>query len=169
MEKGLEERLLTVQRCRPEMIARLLLASLFLFTAACDSLPRDPEGTLDGIRAEKSIRAGIVAGREDAALERAYLAAVARKAGARAIVETGTAESLIGKLEAGQIDLLLGEFSPATPWMTRISFMPPLAERMTPYGNVLLLAAARNGENEWIGLLHREAEALADSRLEAAR
>ncbi|WP_106640260.1 hypothetical protein [Allosphingosinicella vermicomposti] len=147
------------------MIARLLIASLFLLAAACDSLPRDPEGTLDRIRAEKIVRAGIVAGRDGNDLERAYLAAVARRAGARAIVQSGTAESLIGKLEAGEIDLLIGEFSPTTPWVTRVSFMPPLAERMTPYGNILLLAAARNGENEWIGLLHREAEALTEARL----
>lgn len=151
------------------MIARLFLTSLALLAAACDSLPRDPEGTLDRIRAEKTIRAGIVAGRQEDELERAYLAAVAERVGARAVVESGSAENLIGKLEAGEIDLLLGEFSPTTPWITRVSFMPPLAERMTPYGNVLLLAAARNGENEWIGLLHREAEALNAARLGGRR
>lgn len=43
----------------------------------------------------------------------------------------------------------------------RVSILPPLGEQVGSDGHVHLAAAARNGENAWIALLHREARDVA--------
>ncbi|QPQ54318.1 hypothetical protein IC614_08095 [Allosphingosinicella flava] len=132
----------------------------FLLLAGCDSLPRDPDGTLDRVREAHLLRAGIVAGLADPSGARHYIRRVAGRTGARAQVEGGSAEHLLARLDAGDLDLVVGEFGAGSPWGLHVSFLPALAERGTPYGNVLLVPAARNGENAWIALLHHEAKAM---------
>ena len=149
------------RRSPSEMKSRALLVALCLLAGGCTDFPKDPDGTLDRIRSERRFTVGIVAGQAKmAALERAYVARVAAAAGARPEVATASAEELIGRLAAGKIDLLVGEFGASSPWSRHVSFLPPLHERTTPSGNLLLVPAAANGENAWIGLLYREAKAL---------
>lgn len=143
------------------MIIRLCLLGLsLLFLSACDSLPRDPDGTLDRVREDRVLRAGIVAGLADQDPARRYIGRVGGRAGAMAEIEAGSAEHLFARLDAGEIDLVIGEFGAVSPWSRHVSFLPALAERTTLHGNVLLVPAAKNGENAWIALLHREAEAM---------
>ena len=64
---------------------------------------------------------------------------------------------MLKKLEGGELDLVIGPVDAKSPWMTMVSFLPPLAEQKTPHGLLQLNAIAPNGENAWITLLDREA------------
>ncbi|TFI59656.1 hypothetical protein E2493_03290 [Sphingomonas parva] len=138
----------------------LILGSA-LFACACSGIPRDPEGTLERVRAERAFKVGVIArGAAVSAAELAFLRNVERATGARAAIETGSAENLLLRLEEGGLDLVVGPFGTRTPWITRVSFVPPPDKRKAGEGVLLPSAAARNGENGWIALLHGEADAL---------
>lgn len=135
-------------------LALLLAASL----AACSDIPRDVEGSLEQIREEKSFRVGLIAGSEDGeGRGRRLIEAVAAEAGATPQVTTGAAEHLLTELEEGKIDLVVGTMAKKSPWATKVHASKPLsvAREKDP---VSLVALARNGENAWISLLHRQVE-----------
>jgi hypothetical protein len=145
------------------MIFRLGLSLALLAAGSCADFPRDPGGTLDRVRAEQSFRVGLVAPlsgtdpKVDALLRR-----VALVSGARGQVESGDGEPLLARLEEGELDLVIGRFEAASPWKRMVSFSPPL--RVEKLGNTKfnLVAAMRNGENAWIGLIEREARQVAE-------
>ena len=139
-----------------------LLLLLFLGASGCADFPRDPEGTLDRVRATGSFSVGIVSSGRPAAEagpERAMILAVARNSGARAAIVNGSAEPLLMQLEKGELDFVIGQFSASSPWRSQVHMLPPLASRRDRTGRTELNAAARNGENGWIALLHRSARA----------
>lgn len=137
---------------------RMALLALALL-AACDTIPRDPDGTLERIRAERSFRVGLALPHDGAyaAASGAFLARVAAAAGARPTIEHGAAEPLLKRLEGGELELVIGAMHDKSPWAKAVSFLPPLLEETTPHGRIHLLPIARNGENAWISLLHAEA------------
>lgn len=129
---------------------------------ACNAIPKDPEGTTERVRSEGQFRVGVI--ESDAPLRAAqelFLKEVVAAAGARPVVERAASDVLLEKLEMGELDLVVGELSPKTPWAMRVSLLPLLDEQVTKDGHSVLAAAARNGENEWISLLHREATEVA--------
>lgn len=134
---------------------------LALAAAACADIPRDPDGTLERVHAERSFRVGYVAssgaGHEAA---RAFLRRVADAASARPEIETGASEPLLARLAEGELDLVLGPFAPGTPWGKHVTLLAPFDEQVGRDGQVHYRAAARNGENAWIALLHRESRAV---------
>jgi ABC-type amino acid transport substrate-binding protein len=138
-----------------------LCAALAL--AACDRLPRDPDGTLDRVRAERRFRVGLIAtggtpiGAEP---ESVFLARVARAAGAQPVLKEGASEPLLLELEDGRLDLVIGPLSPESPWVDRVALLRPIGETVAPQ-HLLLTPIARNGENRWIMLLEREARTVA--------
>ena len=136
---------------------RLLALCLLLAPIGCADIPRDPEGTLERVRVERRFHVGIVT-----PLPRPHagtlLDGISRATGARPQLESGTTEMLLARLETGKLDLVIGELDPASPWSKRVTLIPPLAERISREHHSHIVAAARNGENAWIGLLHREAE-----------
>ena len=136
-----------------------LLPLLAAMIGGCDSIPRDPDGTLERVRGDGRFRVGLVAplGAGDAALARSFLGGVAAAASARPELERGAAEPLLKRLEGGELDLVIGALDAKSPWKTMVSFLPPLAERETAHGPIHLLAVAPNGENAWISLLDAEA------------
>ena len=138
-----------------------LAAAAALLGAGCDSIPKDPDGTLDRVRAERVFRVGVIAPHAGAhaAASRAFLAGVSAAAGAQPRIEAGAAEPLLKRLEEGEFDLVIGPMHEKSPWATMVSPLPPLAEETTPHGKIRLLPIARNGENDWITLLHKEAKA----------
>jgi hypothetical protein len=134
-----------------------------LALAGCDRLPRDPDGTLDRVRAQRNFRVGLIATGGTAGVTEAeplFLARVAEAAGATPIVKEGASEPLLLELEEGKLDLVIGLLSPESPWAGRVTILRPLDEFVAPQ-HLLLTAAARKGENRWIMLLEREARAVA--------
>jgi hypothetical protein len=128
-------------------------------TAGCGALPRDPDGTLDRIRAERVFKVGLISSgdhRQAQEREQAFVQRVAAATGARPTVTEGAAEPLLTRLEAGELDLVIGMVSAKSPWMAQVAILRPLDE--FPGAPPLRLAPiARNGENAWIMLLEREA------------
>jgi hypothetical protein len=127
--------------------------------ASCDGIPKDPDGTLDRVRADQQYKVGIIASGEPigADRQRLFLNRVSAAAQARPALETGAAEPLLAKLEEGELDLVLGPMAPHSPWSKMVTFLPPLGEQVTREGHIHVIAAARNGENAWITLLDAEA------------
>jgi hypothetical protein len=142
------------------MICRFALCLAFLAASSCGEFPRDPEGTVERVRAERVFRVGLVAPLEQANLDpraKSLLQRVGQAAGARPVVETGDAEPLLNRLEEGELDLVIGRFEKASPWKRLVSFGPPLRIQRHKKTEFHLTAAARNGENAWIALLEAEA------------
>jgi len=131
--------------------------------AGCGSLPRDPDGTLKRVRSEHVFRVGVVADSGAAAGNAemaAFLARVSRATGARPTVRRGASEPLLLDLESGGLDLVLGPLSPKSPWADEVAILRPIAEPVAPR-HLVVTPIARNGENRWIMLLEREADAVA--------
>ena len=137
---------------------RTSLLAAALLVSACDAIPADPDGTLERVRGERRFKVGLIASHEPppgAALD--LLRRVARATDARPAVEHGPAEALLTRLEEGSLDLVLGEFAEPSPWAAKVTLTEPIVRD----GPTMLAAAARNGENAWIALVHREARAAA--------
>ncbi|HWH16717.1 MAG TPA: hypothetical protein VNT77_00030 [Allosphingosinicella sp.] len=132
-----------------------------LLLPGCEGIPKDPDGTLDRIKAERRYRVGLIAPGTDAGKQRLFLHRVSAAANAQPLLEHGASEPLLTKLEEGKLDLVIGELAPNSPWAKRVTILPPLGERVSKEGHVHIVGVAKNGENGWIGLLHREAEAVA--------
>lgn len=135
----------------------LLLAATLL--AACENYPRDIGGTLARVTTSHSIRVGIIEGSLDErrrALALSYLGRLRAATGAEADVSRGAAEPLLARLEAADLDLVIGEMTDDTPWLTAVAVIEPLAEREQGERLITLNPVARNGENRWIMLLERE-------------
>jgi len=137
---------------------RTFLLATVLLAAGCDAIPSDPDGTLERVREQRSFRVGLIASHSappDAAAD--LLRRLSRATSAKAMLERGPAEALLTRLEEGDLDLVLGEFAEKSPWAAQVTLSEPIVTN----GPTILAAAARNGENAWIALVHREARAAA--------
>ena len=135
------------------------LLPLALLTA-CDALPKDFGGTLVRVEREHSFRVGLIAegGRSRCPdVAPAFLARVAAATGASPQVTEGAAEPLLGALRNGELDLVLGELDPSSPWKTEVAILEPLVSGCP--GEVEFSAIARNGENRWVVLLENAGRA----------
>ena len=138
-----------------------LLLAAALLVGGCDAIPADADGTLERIRGERRFRVGLIASARPplaADRARALLQGLSGATGARPAIEEGAGEAMLTRLEAGEIDLVLGEFSEQSPWAASVTVSEPIATR----GPIVLAAAARNGENAWISLVFREARAVGE-------
>lgn len=136
---------------------------LSLMLVACGSVPRDQEGTLERIGQMREVRVGVVAVAGQSphfARLRSFVERASTAAGGRPRIELGATEALLLRLEAGELDLVVGEFDRASPWYKRVHLLPPMATRSVGDSELEATAAARNGENGWIMLIEREARAL---------
>ncbi len=131
--------------------------------AGCHAMPRDPDGTLDRVRADRAFAVGLIApGPSGRPAERqaALLARIAKRTGAEPRIEQGAAERLLEKLEDGELDLVVGDLSTDTPWRGRVTMFRPLAEHVRARHAIALTVAARNGENAWIALVFEQVDAV---------
>jgi hypothetical protein len=140
----------------------LILATMFAL--GCSEIPKDPEGTLERVRAEQAFKVGLIASDRPpvgADRSRLLLERVSARTGAQPQFEKGASEPLLAKLEEGELDMVIGELAPASPWAKAVTLLTPLGEQVSRDGHVHLVVALRNGENAWIGLVDREARAVA--------
>lgn len=141
------------------MIRAPLLATALL-AAGCDSIPADPDGTLERVRSERLFKVGLIASHAPpppAATD--LLRRLSQATGAKAALVQGPAEALLTRLEEGELDLVLGEFAETSPWAAQVT----LSEPIVADGPTVLAAAAKDGENAWIALVHREARTAASA------
>ncbi|WP_426266755.1 hypothetical protein [Sphingomonas sp. LHG3443-2] len=134
------------------------LAFLGAALVSCGDIPRDTKGSLQHIRDAKSFRVGLIAGsRDEEGRGRRLIEAIAAEAGATPELSAGAAEHLLTELEEGELDLVVGTMAKKSPWAMKVHASKPLspAAEKEP---VQLVALARNGENAWISLLHRQVE-----------
>jgi DNA-binding transcriptional LysR family regulator len=143
-----------------------LIGVAALACASCGDIPKDPDGSLGRIRAERSFRVGLIASGAPLGAERQalFVRNVAAAAGARPRFELGATEPLLTRLEEGELDLVIGPMTPKSPWEKQVTFLPLLGEQVSESGHVHLAAMARHGENAWITLLHKEAGKVAAAR-----
>ena len=130
--------------------------------AGCGDMPRDPDGTLERVRASRIIRVGAVAGAEQADLVVAshILRRISAQTSAAPDIVGGTLEPLLLRLEAGQLDLVVGgRFDKNSPWSTRVAFGPSFRRHAEGENVTASHVVARNGENAWITLVERETRA----------
>ena len=137
----------------------LFLAAGAVLLASCGAYPRDIDGTRERVEAGHVMRVGIFQGSlagPDRALAAAFLARLSRATGAEPRLVTDAAEPLLARLEAGELDLVIGEIAEDSPWLTDVAVIEPLSEHSLGERTVGLSPIARNGENRWVMLLERE-------------
>lgn len=125
------------------------LALVIWGTAGCDSLPRDPDDTLNRIREARAIRVGVV-GASLPAEARALLANLAANNGARIALRQSSLEPLIVDLDADRIDLVIVDVAERSPWHKLVAPSPPLTMHGTGRDRIAWRALMKNGENRWI-------------------
>jgi polar amino acid transport system substrate-binding protein len=107
-------------------LATLVVAVLLAVLLAGCGVPRDPEGTLDRVRGG-TLRAGITASQPWTSLEGGRPGGVevelveqfAQELGARVEWVEGSEAELIGALEVGELDLVVGGLTADTPWQSK--------------------------------------------------
>jgi len=134
----------------------MLFTATLLLVTACGPYPRDIEGTLNRIDDARVIRVGLTQVEPaDAPAARAYLALLERRTGATVRTTTGSAERQLAALEAGELDLVIGEFAEDSPWFHSVAVIEPIASRSVGDRRIGLAPVAANGENRWIALLEK--------------
>ena len=135
-----------------------------LLALGCSEIPKDPERTLERVRAQGVFKVGLIgSGQPPVGADRSRLLVerVGQRAKAEPQFENGASEPLLAKLEEGELDMVIGELAPTSPWAKAVTLLTPLGEQVSQDGHVHLVVALRNGENAWIGLVDREARAVA--------
>lgn len=144
------------------LVAVALLA-LVTLTGCGVTIPADPRGTLDRVQDLGVLHAGAthdppwveVAGEQDPSGDEVDLVTeFAAEHGAMVEWRIGSEESLVAALERGELDVVVGGFTDATPWIDRAAKTVPYTESRGPDGrpqkHVML---ARMGENRLLAAL----------------
>jgi ABC-type amino acid transport substrate-binding protein len=132
----------------------LLLVSL---TGCGLTIPTDPDGTLDRVRAEEVLRAGAspspgwveVAGtsQNPSGREVELVEAFAASLDADVIWTVAGEEHLVGLLEDGKLDLVVGGITDKNPWMEKAALTRPYVEQRvsgTTEAHVMMLPMGEN-------------------------
>lgn len=134
--------------CFRHWIAATLIA---LPLAACDALPKDPDGTLTAIEARGDIRVAATAPLPPEALR--LLDQLQKRTHAIPRVQTGELEPMLVRLDGGGIDLVIAPFRKDTLLEAGAALSPPLATTGQGKKAIEWRAAMKNGENRWISLV----------------
>lgn len=143
-----------------------ILLALSLVLAGCGlQIPADPFGTLDRVRDTQVLRVGVSPnpprtvtppGGEPTGIEPALLRRYADRLGARIEWEVGGEESLVGLLEEGELDVIIGGLTDKSPWIDKAALTRGYDESMTEEGeSVRHVMAVRLGENAFMSDLER--------------
>ncbi len=134
-----------------------MLAMTCLLVAGC-TIPTDPMGTLDRAR-DGVMRVGMTeaeawARRDDGQRSGVEVELVQRFAeglGARIEWTDGSEEELFERLDAGQLDLVIGGITATSPWKASAALTRPYATVLSDLGEPEKhVLAARLGENDFL-------------------
>jgi len=110
-----------------------LLLTAALLAGCSGGFPADPDGTLERVTGD-ALRVGITAnppwtvveeGVPPSGLEAEVVAEFAETLDAEVDWTVGSEERLIGDLEAGELDLVVGGFTGRSPWSARAALTTP--------------------------------------------
>jgi ABC-type amino acid transport substrate-binding protein len=119
-----------------------LVVAALLLTGCAGGFPADPDGTLDRITGGV-LRVGVtenppwtVAGPETdpSGTEVDLVREFAATRDAEVEWVPGSEEVLVGRLERGELDLVIGGFTTASPWADQAALTYPYATVLTPQG-----------------------------------
>lgn len=140
-----------------------LMVALLLSLAGCSTMPRDPGGTLERVRETSVLRVGAspsgdlvrpdgdAVGGSEARLVTGY----ATSLGARVRWRVGGEEELVAAMERGEIDVIVGGLSAASPWVDTVSLTRPYAVSTDHGRQVEHVMAVPMGENALLVSLER--------------
>ena len=120
--------------------------ALTLVGSGCASMPRDPDGTLDRVKREGVLRVG-ASPSERTALEEDLARGLAAELGARVQLTRGGETALVGAMERGELDLLVGGLHADSPWSDKVSITRAYAESTEAGETVKHVLAVPLGEN----------------------
>ena len=130
---------------------------LCLALAACGPYPRDVIGTLDRIEQSRRLRVGLTELRpSDQPIVLGFIARLERATRTKAEIDHGPMERQLTRLDEGELDLVLGEFTEDSPWLASVAVIEPLASRKKGERRFEIAPVTRNGENRWVWLIERE-------------
>lgn len=146
---------------------RLLAAGLVAVAAALAGcgiqIPSDPDGTLDRVTGG-TLRAGAThhpphtdtSSAAPTGREIDLVASFAESIDADVVWTVGSEEQLVGMLEEGELDLVVGGFSDRTPWAEQAALTRPYADAPQPDGATRgLVMLTPMGENAFLSALER--------------
>ena len=114
-------------------------------------------GTLDAIEREGKFRVGLAQlTPDDQAIAARFVARLEAVTGAHAETVSAPLEMQLGRLEDGEIDVLIAELRKDTPWAKSVAVIEPLATRAVGGHVIELSPVVSNGENRWVALVERE-------------
>ena len=136
-----------------------LLLTAALLAGCSGGFPADPDGTLERVTGD-ALRVGVTSnppwtevqeGAAPSGLEAEIVAEFAETLDAEVDWTAGSEEVLIGDLEAGELDLVVGGFTGRSPWSERAALTTPYTtvpdEHGAPEPHVM---AAPLGENAFL-------------------
>lgn len=137
----------------------IAVAALAVLAGCGITVPSDPEGTLDRVSGG-TLRVGVTESEpwvtvessgEPGGSEPTLLREFAAELGARLDWRVDSEETLVGALERGELDVVVGGFTDATPWTHRVAMTVPYTEATgadgRPHKHVMLV---RMGENRFL-------------------
>lgn len=140
----------------------LVSGVLALAVAGCGiTVPTDPEGTLDRVRGGE-LRVGVspddpwttLPGGDQAppaGIEVELVEAFAEHLGAEVVWEVGSEERLVGDLEDGRLDVVVGGLTARSPWSSRAALTRPYVTVPGEHGEEENhVMATRTGENAFL-------------------
>lgn len=143
---------------RTALTCAAVAASLAL--TGCTGIPKDPDGTLDRVEQSHILRVGASPSEGRVTLttpdapptgpEPDLASEFATTLGATVQWRSGGEEELVTAMEAGELDLLIGGLTDATPWTKRVSVTRSYATTTRAGEPVKHVMAVPAGENEML-------------------
>lgn len=141
-------------------LALVALVSVFAL-AGCGSVPADPDGTLERVtngvlHVGASPDDGLISvtGDEVSGQEAELVEDFAETLNARVEWTVGGEENLVGQLDAGKLDLVVGGITDATPWVESAGVTRSYPEMPGADGRKIVMLVPL-GENRFLSTLER--------------
>lgn len=144
-----------------------MVVAAALLTGCGLTIPADPEGTLESVTGGQ-LHVGVThnppavdtAGQRPQGSDVALVESFAASLDAEPVWVEGSEEALVRMLEAGDLQLVIGGFSDATPWSSRAAVTRAYGEAVHADGSSHgLVMLAPMGENAFLSALERHLDA----------